>query len=131
MVAALSMYWKSNRGQQPPRNTNPEVSKKCWNCGLGFPHTDGPCTAKNHKCTACKRKGHFESLCRKGEGRTLTTSAIIISGISTVCGSDVKVSNLPLVPVHVSHGDHFPEKIDAVADTGAGATVAGPSHMKR
>ena len=131
IVAALSMYRKDKRGKPPNKNTNPEVSKKCWNCGLDFPHTNGPCTAKNHKCNTCKRKGHFELFCRKGEGRTLTTSAIIISGINSICGSDVQVSNLPLVPFNVGHGNTIPETVDAVADTGAGANVAGPLHMRR
>ena len=131
IVAAVSMYRKNKRGTG--RNSNPEVSnkKKCFNCGLDFPHTDRPCTSKNHRCSNCQKKGHFESVCRKGEGNTVNTSAIIVGSLTKVCGSSVQISNLPLVPIHVGHGDRPPEMIDAVADTGAGATVAGPSHMRR
>ena len=71
-------------------------------------------------------------MCSKTSGRTLTTSAIIISGIATVCGSShVQVSNLPVVNVLVGHGNNTPVKIDAIADTGAGACVGGSKHMKQ
>ena len=34
-------------------------SKKCYNCGLGFPHRQGPCPARGKTCALCKNKHHF------------------------------------------------------------------------
>ena len=104
--------------------------KKCYFCGYDWPH-GGVCPAKMNTCCKCNKKGHFEAVC-KTPGRTVTTSAIIISAIESICGSSqVQVSNLPLVNVMVGHGNKIPEKIECVADTGAQASVAGLAHMKR
>ena len=45
--------------------------------------------------------------------------------------SHAQVSNIPLVNVTIGHKNNTPTNIDVVADTGAQATVAGPSIMKR
>ena len=84
LVAAVSAYRKNKRGEKRPPQTTHEEQKKCFNCGGDWPNASG-CPAKHHRCVKCKKKGHFEAVC-KTSGNTLTTSAIIISGIKTICG---------------------------------------------
>ena len=74
-----------------------------------------------YRCSKCQKKRQFSSVCRKGEGNTINTSAIIIGHLTKVCESSLQISNLALVPM----------MIGTVANKGSGATVAGPSHMKR
>ena len=39
-------------------------NKKCYNCGLDFPHRQGPCPARGKTCALCKNKHHFARCCR-------------------------------------------------------------------
>ena len=135
VLAAISTYKKSKR-EDNKRKSDKNLSstkKKCYHCGYDWPHVNGAesCPAKSSTCNKCNRKGHFESVC-KTNGRSLSTSAIVIGGIESICSSSHgQVSNMPLVNILVGHGNTVPTSIEAVADTGAQATVAGPALMKR
>ena len=42
-------------------------SRKCYYCGLGYPHNDRPCPAKSSTCASCGVKGHFAKVCRSSQ----------------------------------------------------------------
>ena len=39
-------------------------SKECRNCGLKWPHKNGPCPAKGRTCNKCGKPNHFARVCR-------------------------------------------------------------------
>ncbi|RNA03483.1 hypothetical protein BpHYR1_010162, partial [Brachionus plicatilis] len=43
---------------------NNGVTKRCYSCGLKFPHL-GECPVKHKKCNKCGIIGHFENTCRQ------------------------------------------------------------------
>ncbi len=48
------------------RDHKPTDGKKCWSCGLNFPHSQGrSCPAKGRKCNSCGKIGHFAKFCKE------------------------------------------------------------------
>ena len=47
-------------------NNAPGGSRKCRNCGKGYPHPGGKtsCPAYGKSCRGCGKQNHFEAVCR-------------------------------------------------------------------
>jgi hypothetical protein len=39
-------------------------TRKCFRCGLAWPHKDQPCPAEGQQCNNCKKYNHFARVCR-------------------------------------------------------------------
>ena len=39
-------------------------NKKCYRCGVHYPHKGRPCPALRETCKHCHKKGHFATVCR-------------------------------------------------------------------
>ncbi len=48
---------------QPKQPHPPNRSSQCRNCGLTWPHKDGPCPAKGQTCNKCGKANHFARVC--------------------------------------------------------------------
>ncbi len=57
---------KSNNGNSRDRNNAPGGSRKCRNCGKGYPHPGGKtsCPAYGKSCRGCGKQNHFEAVCK-------------------------------------------------------------------
>ncbi len=57
---------KSNNGNSRDRNNAPGGSRKCRNCGKGYPHPGGKtsCPAYGKSWRGCGKQNHFEAVCR-------------------------------------------------------------------
>jgi hypothetical protein len=57
-----------------PRTTSKyssSSSKRCFKCGLGFPHKDNQkCPAVDKECYKCHKRGHFARVCKTTGGAT-------------------------------------------------------------
>ena len=57
-----------------PRTTSKyssSSSKRCFKCGLGFPHKDNQkCPAVDKECYKCYKRGHFARVCKTTGGAT-------------------------------------------------------------
>ena len=47
---------KMGQYRKPPTN-------QCRNCGLSWPHTNGPCPARGHTCSKCGKLNHYAEVC--------------------------------------------------------------------
>ena len=54
---------KKFRPQAPPSRFIPRKSNTCLNCGLEWPHRDGPCPARGHTCSHCGKPNHYARVC--------------------------------------------------------------------
>ena len=105
--------------------------KKCNNCGFDWPHPNGQesCPAKNNTCKTCKKKGHYERVCRSKKAKDV--SSIIIGAITRIKKmSKSQLSQLPKLTVKAGHDNEL-EDVETVADTGAQVAVGGPKQMKQ
>ena len=57
---------KSSSSKSRDRNIAPGESRKCRNCGKGYPHPGGKtsCPAYGKSCRGCGKQNHFEAVCR-------------------------------------------------------------------
>jgi hypothetical protein len=60
----------SMKAKQP----NKSSSAKCRNCGTSHPFGRNNCPARNDVCNACKKMGHWASLCFSAKNKKLRTS---------------------------------------------------------
>ncbi len=58
--------YMSNSGISRDRNNAPGASRKCRNCGKGYPHPGGKtsCPVYGKSCRGCGKQNHFEAVCR-------------------------------------------------------------------
>jgi 2,3-bisphosphoglycerate-independent phosphoglycerate mutase len=57
-------------------STDQKVFLKCKFCGKHHPFTKGNCSAFNHVCSECKKKGHHEICCYKKNIKIINTKKI-------------------------------------------------------
>ena len=71
----VSSYKERNRRKQKKPEKQPESKTtqeaRCRNCGYEWPHPRGnnTCPAKGKTCSWCRKKDHFESVCRANQQR--------------------------------------------------------------
>ena len=55
---------ESHRDSQGKHREKKNSGEKCGRCGYDPPHSFSKCPAKDQQCKACKKYGHFKSVCR-------------------------------------------------------------------
>ena len=134
VIAAVSSY-KRSKQQSSLGEKQDKKKNKCFNCGYDWPHLGGneSCPAKGKTCNKCKKKNHFEAVC-KNISRSLRreVSTMVISGIHRISMmSEEEKGSLPRLKVFIGMDNNQPPiETVVVADTGAQVTVAGYKHMK-
>ena len=123
IIAAISNYKKNKM----------DGTKKCYYCGFER-HEKSKCPALGKNCTKCNRPNHFASVCRtRSTNKQSAAAAAVISTIKYIQSSSVaSMSQLPKLSLaFMQNRNSKPTKLDAIADTGAQACVAGTEHMKK
>ena len=128
IVAAISNYRRSKK----------DSSSKCYYCGFER-HDKSKCPAQGKICTKCNKLNHFSNVCKSKskptakDKQTTGSAAVIICTIQSIEASSLKSAG-KLPTLSVSSAKSKEDKgieMEAVADTGAQACVAGREHMRK
>ena len=155
-VSALSSYKKnrnsnktsSSSSSHHPQNSTNSLVGKCFGCGRPREaHARDNCPAFNIECHKCGKKGHFQSVCMRGQFRQRSESTSsdqsqqqfnsIQGSKSTPISSSVirsnstKVShNTPLATIEVYPDTGHAFKMPVLPDTGATETLISSDLVK-
>ena len=125
VVAAISNY---KRGKK-------DKATKCFYCGFER-HEKSKCPAQGKTCTICNRLNHFANVCKSKSAKNkpaTASAAVIVSTIKCIEASTLSsVEQLPTLSISFAlDRESKPIKMNAIADTGAQACVAGREHMQK
>ena len=107
---------------------NPTQSAACNRCGKSPAHSRSQCPAKDSTCHKCKKKGHYQTVCRSGKAdgvNALEESEPFLGVVSFQEVNNIAEDSWR-VPIIVNG-----TKVVFKIDTGADVTVLPESEFKR
>ena len=105
-------------------STLTQSPSQCFYCGKG-PHQRTACPARDVTCRNCGKPGHFATVCRS---KPVAQPAGARSHIATVIAA-TKTTHAPTVNVLVTSATGQTVQVQAIPDTGADVSAAGPGFI--
>lgn len=135
-ISSARVNTQNEKGHKSYKSgTRPNPKRRCSKCG--FVHRGSTCPAEGQTCHKCKRKGHFQSVCRKTHTKPKHVDDVVHENAETrSCGRDSSVLFLGSVGSEESEPPWretfqiLNKSVSFKVDTGADVTVIPESVYK-